>query len=238
MRVLLLSVLLALAAGPAAASELSEFNAAVDAAMDHRRAAQFYLHTGNPMVADLELEGARERWAEVRARWEDQGPAVFDEVADWPAELQAVAQALERAAQAAAEGNAEAAAEALEPIGPRLAELRAEAGVFVFADLVAEANAAMAALWTYRRQEIDWADTGQVDDLRAKTAVTTYLYEKLRAAAGEEVSADPEFARLVDGTLNGLGLMWGAIEREDQTTVINILREIRSFDDLLWLRFG
>lgn len=223
---------------PAAASELSDFNAAVDAAMDHQRAALFYLRTGNPLVAEIELEGAGERWSEVMGRWGAQGPAAFSDVADWAGEMAAVEAALAGAAAAAAEGEAEAAAAALEPIGVRLSDLRQAAGVLVFADRVAEANRAMDALWVYRRQEIDWANAEQVNDLRAKTAVTAYLYRRLKQTAAPALAADPEFARMVEGTLDGLGLMWGAIDRRDAGTVVNILREIRSFDDLLWLRFG
>ena len=59
---LVLPLLALLLAGPARATELSAFNAAVDAAMDRQRAALFYLRTGNPMVAEIELEGAREAW--------------------------------------------------------------------------------------------------------------------------------------------------------------------------------
>jgi hypothetical protein len=234
---LALALGLALAA-PAAASELSDFNAAVDAAMDHRRAALFYLRTENPMVAEIELESADERWAAVVARWGETPPDAFADEADWAGELAAVGAALETAQQAAAGGDAKAAAAALEPVGPRLSRLRAEAGVIVFADRVAEANRAMDALWVYRREPIDWADAAQVDDLRARTAVTAYLYGKLKETAAADIAEDPEFARLVDGTLDALGLMWGAIDMQEETAVINILREIRSFDDLLWLRFG
>lgn len=227
-----------LVSASARAGELADFNAAVDAATDPQRAALFYLGTGNVLVAEIELEEGVARWQTVTERWGTAPPPAFADVADWPQRLAAVGEALVAARAAAAGGDAEAAAAALRPLGSNLRALRVEAGVTVFADRVAEANHAMEALWVYRREAIDWTDAGQLNDLRAKTAVTAYLYRRLQELAAPDVAADPEFTRLVEGTLNGLDLMWGAIDRREETTVVNILREIRSFDDLLWLRFG
>lgn len=232
------AAMLALLGTPAAAGELADFNAAVDAAMDPQRAALFYLRTGNAPVAEIELDAAAQAWQAVAAQWGETPPDAFDGVAAWPKRIAAVGDGLAAARTAAAAGDADTATDTLGPVGEAVAALRAEAGVVVFADRVAEANRAMEALWIYRREGIDWADAAQVNDLRARTAVTAYLYGELKRTAAPEVAADPEFARLVDGTLSSLALMWGAIDRQEAPTVVNILREIRSFDDLLWLRFG
>lgn len=71
-----------------------------------------------------------------------------------------------------------------------------------------------------------------------RSRVLPCAYRKCDAAAPPDVSSAPSFRRMIDGTLTSLDRMWDAIAAGDQQTVVNILREVRSFDRLLWLHHG
>ena len=122
----------------------------------------------------------------------------------------------------------------LAPIRSALAALRARNQVRVFSDCIDEANAAMDALWVFRKSPPAFDKPEQVNDLRAKTAVAAYLYRRCVERAPATIAEAPEFKRIMGGTLESLGRMWAAIDAADEERVISILREIRSFDRMVW----
>ena len=234
----MLALLLLATASTAGASELSRFNAAVAEAFAHYRGALFYLRTENPAVAEFELQDAVALWSEKVMPFREATPDAFANDPAWAATLEQVSEGL-RQGQDLARQNEIAAAEAvLAPLQSAMADLRARNDVRVFSDCIDEANAAMDALWAYRHAPPDFADSAEVNDLRAKTAVTAYLYARCQQTAPPEIAATPEFARIMEGSLLSLNRMWPAIDDGNTETVINILRELRSFDRMLWLQFG
>ena len=239
MRPKLATALVLLLLAPAAgASELSRFNAAVAEAYAHYRTAVFYLHTGNPAVAEFELQQAVALWDEGVVPFRDAAPDAFADDAAWADTLDAVGARLLQARSLAQSNDAQAAEGELLPIRDALAGLRARSGIRVFSDCIDEANAAMDALWAFRHAPPDFADADAVNALRAQTAVTAYLYERCRAEAPPAIAEAPEFRRIMEGTLTSLSRLWPAIDAGDAEVVISILREIRSFDRMLWLQFG
>jgi len=225
-------------AAAAAASDLGDFNAAVDEAYGHYRGAVFYLHTGNPAVANLELQEAVAIWDARVMPFRDAPPDAFADDAAWAVALDGLAARLIEAEAATARDDAETAEAALLPLREELAALRARNHVRSFSDCIDEANRAMDALWEFRHAPPDFDDAAAVDSLKARTAVTTYLYERCLAEAPPEIAEAPEFKRIMEGALTSLGRLWPNIQERNQEGVINILRELRSFDRLLWLQFG
>ncbi|MEK9726272.1 MAG: hypothetical protein VW405_22675, partial [Rhodospirillaceae bacterium] len=124
------------------------------------------------------------------------------------------------------------------PIRQALVDLRRRNGLFLFADYVEEANRAMDALFEYRRKTIDFANLEEVRTLLRRTAVTADWYRRCMEAAPEAYQQSVEFKRLIDVSLASLSLIWEAARERNQRRVINILRELRSSDRLLYLRFG
>lgn len=237
-RLICLSLAIIALAAPAGAGELARFNAAVAKAYTHYRGAVFYLRTGNPAVANIELQQAAAYWTSEVLPFRAAPPDAFAEDAAWPDVLDDVGARLEKAVAATREGLAEPATEALAQIRPALAALRARNQVRVFSDCIDEANAAMDALWVFRESPPDFGKPEAVNDLRAKTAVTAYLYRRCAEAAPSAIAEAPEFKRIMGGTLESLERMWAVIDAGDGEAVISILREIRSFDRMLWLQFG
>lgn len=224
---------------PAAwASELSRFNAAVNEAYTHTRGALFYLHTGNPAVAEFELEAAIESWQTKVMSFRDAPPDAYADDGIWDATLDDIARRLEQARGMAQAGDTERAEALLQPVRPALAALRARNSQRSFSDCIDEANAAMDELWVYRNEPPDFADGAAVNDLKAKTAVTAYLYRRCQAEAPPEIAEAPEFLRIMGGTIASLDRLWPAIDAGNAEVVISILREVRSFDRMLWLQFG
>jgi hypothetical protein len=237
-RSLVVAAMLVAGAAPHA-SELSRFHDDVADAYAFYRSAAFYLGNGNAMVAGFELEQMRERWRVLTARYAQAPPDAYSDLPDFAATLAAIDARIASAAAGAAGADAEAAAKALAPVRRTLATLRARAGVRVFSDCIDEVNAAMDALYVYRRAEpLDVEDLAQVNDVKAKAAVLGYVLERCDAAADAAVREDPEFRRLVDGMLASSAAVFPALDRKDTAAVINLLRELRSFDRILYLRSG
>lgn len=226
------------AAGAAVASELSQFNAAAAAALAHYRGARFYLSTGNPGLAELELDGMAERWRALRVRFAERPPDAFADDPAWSAVLEEVAGRIDAARAALGRGEPDAAAEALGPVRGTLADLRRRNNVLVFADCVDEIGGAMARLDRFRGAGPDLGAAADVKELRAGAAVLAYLFRRCRARAPGDVAENPRFARMVDGALSGLERLWSAVEAGDAGVAHGTLREIRSFVRLLELEFG
>lgn len=219
----------------AKAGTLEAFQADLLPAYEQVRSAIFYLRRGARAPAMAEVSSARAAWRDHVLPYADTPPGAFASDPEFAATLREVEGDLTASLDA---GTADTALEALSGIPDKLAELRARNHVVVFADRVAEANRAMDRLWAYRHREIDFDDLAMVDDLRARLAVTQYTYENCLQAAPEQVAADPAFQRIIKGTLSSLDQMWQAIATGERLTIINILREVRSFDKLLWLSHG
>lgn len=222
----------------AAASDLEDFNTAVAAAYSHYRGAVFYLRTGNAAVAAIELGDAAASWREGVSPFVESPPDAFASDPSFGKTLTAVAERLGQAEELAVAGDLPAAAEVLAPVRGELAALREQNNVVVFSDFVDEANAAMDRLWVFRNAPPDWGDQGAVDRLKAEIAVTAYLYRRCREKAPATVRGSPEFKRIVDGAINSLDQLLEVTRQGEEEAVINFLREIRSFDRMLWLHFG
>jgi hypothetical protein len=235
---LLLTSFIGLSAPSVKAAPVHDFHNAVADATEHYREAQFYLRTGNPMVASFGLQDLSDKWQAITKQFAKSPPGVYANDTKWEPSLSEISRHIQDGIKATDEGDLDGAKKRLAPIRQILSALRSRSGVFLFSDRVDRANAAMDAIWHFRHNPPDFADEKQVNDLRQKTTLMTYWYEQCRDTASDEVKKDPQFRRLVDRTLYSLGRMWVAISEKNQLSVINILREMRSSDKLLYLHFG
>ena len=236
--ILLVLALLMPLADASAASRLSAFNQAVAEAYEPYRGAVSYLRTENLDLAALELETAGERWKIVMSRFADTPPDAFAEDADWRATLGDVEGRLKAALEAADQGDRTAALAAAGPVRAILGDLRRRNQLVVFSDRVNEITASMDRLWVFRKSPPDFGAAEDLRRLREETAVLGYLLERCGEEAPAELSGREDFRRLIDGTREGVERMWRAIESKDEQLLINTLRELRSFDRMLFLRFG
>ncbi len=234
----LLTVVIGFAPTRSVAAPVHDFHAAVADAYTHYREAGFYLRTGNPMVASFGLQDMSDKWQAIIKSFAKSPPGIYANDKSWESTLTKIGKHVQDGLKATEAGDLEAAQKYIVPVRGILSNLRARNGVFLFSDRVDRANAAMEDIWKFRHNPPDFSKPDEVNELRQKTTLMTYWYERCRDTASDQVKNDPQFRRLVDRTLYSLGRMWVAIEEKNQLSVINILREMRSSDRLLYLQFG
>ena len=231
------AVFLALAAGPALAGDLADFNAAVEKASAHNRVVIGYLRTENNDLASVELERLRAAWGEVVARFGGKRPDAFADVELYTLTMTDVSTRLVTAALMLQSGRSSIARDSLIGIRGALAKLRQANGIMVLADCVLDANAAMDALAVYDGAP-DWSKSETRFGVAAKATIYGYEIARCDRMAPEAVRKAPEFRRLIDGANAGLALIPKAIATRDSDLLHRIIIELRSFDNLLAFRFG
>jgi hypothetical protein len=231
----LATLALVLAAGPARADELSDFNTAVEAAAAHNRVAIGYLRTGNTDLASLEIDRLRAAWARVGER---KRPAVFAGNALYVTVMTDIAMRLVTADMMLNSDRADAARQSLVGIRDGLYDLRKSAGIVVLADCVRDANALMDALMVYNDRALDWGKGNTAADIAGKAARYSQTLTRCDATADDKVRKEPEFRRLIDGAQASLALIPKAVAERDSNLLHRVLIELRSFDNLLAFRFG
>lgn len=231
----LAALILFLAAGPARADDLADFNAAVEAAAAHNRVAIGYLRTGNTDLAGLELDRLREAWARVGER---KRPDVFKDTKTYVVAMTDIAMRLITADMMLNSGRPGPARDALIAVRDNLYKLRKSAGIVVLADCVRDANEAMDALMIYNDRTLDLAKPETATDVADKAKHYGETLARCDSIADSKVRQEGEFRRLIDGAKASLALIPKAIETRDAGLLHRVLIELRSFDNLLAFRFG
>ena len=202
------------------------------------RSAMSYLHTGNAGLAALALDAMAARWAALCDRFRTQPPAAFAGDPAWRASLDAITGRVETARAKLQAGDAEGAATALSPIRAALGELRGRNGIVTHFDRIDAFSAAMATMWVYRRNPPDMADPQAVAALAARARTLRRALEDVAAGPPGKIANDPQFQRLIEGSLKSAATIDRAIEARNPALLISALREIRSSVQLLWMNFG
>ena len=238
LKVLAIFCMMALTSLPLAADPLSDFNAKVSEAYSGYRAAMNYLRTGNPGLASLELSAAVDGWQTVERTYMSDPPAEFVKDDTFAATLSNVGKALNSGLDKSADGDMETAQEVLLPVRGMLFALRQRNGVRVYADCITDMNTVMDRLYVFRRPAPELGNT----DVQSAIATDTRAYQKLlptcRAMAPTAIHSDIEFVRLFDGAESSVASLMPALDARDSQAVVNVLRELRSFDRILFFRFG
>jgi hypothetical protein len=233
-------LVLALAAGVigAKAGDLADFNAAVEAVSAHNRAAIGYLRTGNADLATLALDRLRHAWRELTGRFAGKRPDAFDGNPLYANIFTGVSARLVGADIMLKSGRLDAARQSLNAIRGDLYDLRKASGIVVLADCVRDASSVMDALMVYNDRALDWSKAQTRFGIANKASVYGYVLDRCDGIASAAVRKAPEFRRLVDGAKAGLALIPKAIATRDANLLHRILIELRSFNNLLALRFG
>lgn len=220
------------------ASELGAFNDAFADAYGHYRQAVFYGRSGNVAVAALELEQFATKWSVVAARFGENPPDAFADDHKWLETLNAIGIAAQQGLEYLDAGDAGAAREALEPIRDIAGDLRHRNGVSTHSDDVDELSAAMDILARYRRSIESLADPEDVTKVTEQAAIVAYLFQKCDLRAPESVRNDPEFRRLIEGANESLAKLWTSLKTGDMRLYRIGIGEVRSYERILFLRFG
>ena len=128
------------------AGELGAFNEQVVSAYAPYRSAMFYLRTGNPDVAYLELDAALSAWRSLIERFGKSPPDAFADDQGFGDTLVSVQKALETGRALLDKDDQTSAAATLTSVRIELAALRRRNGVHVYSDCIDEMNANIAGI--------------------------------------------------------------------------------------------
>jgi hypothetical protein len=234
-RAAMLGLALWAAAGPSQATDLDDFNAAVETAQAHNRVALGYLRTGNADLASIEIDRLRAAWSNVTAI---KRPAAFAGNSLYGPTLLDIATRLIAADMMLNSGRLDNARKSLEGVRADLYALRKSAGIVVLADCILDSSAALEALMVYDDGALDWEKPGIPAGVAEKSAAYEAVLDRCNSTASEAVRKSPEFRRLIDGAKEGLALVPQAIQQRDTALLHRVLIQLRSFDRLLEFRFG
>ena len=229
---------LALTAMPSHADAISDFNRSVGEAYASYRSASNYLRTGNPGLASLEIANALETWHKIVEKNADQPPAPYARDKTFAATLGSIEKSLNAGLKASENEDDKAALKALEPVRDQLYTLRKRNGIRLYADCITELNNAIEPLYAYRHHMPDLSQIDVRQKMTGESETYANLLKECRAMAPTGQAKDQEFVRLFDGTADSIHSMFPAIDSKDPGRVINILRELRSFDRIIYFRFG
>ncbi|MBB4302253.1 hypothetical protein GGD81_001280 [Rhodobium orientis] len=228
---------LALPAG-AAAGETASLLKAIDGAFAHYREAVSYLRTGNTDLAAIELESMGDGWKSVAAEYGTTPPDGFDGNALYDRVMSQTGPTLDEALALIDAGKAEAARDLLVPLRGEMVQFRAESRIYTLTDCLFEASTAMDGLFAYKGKPPAHDDWTARADAVGKAAVYGATLERCDALAIDDVKADPEFRRLVDGAIASSARIAEAIGAKDDGLLYRLLIELRSLDRLMFYRFG
>jgi hypothetical protein len=204
----------------------------------HYREAVFYTRTGNTAVAGLALDEFIVKWAALVEAYADNPPADYAGGADWKNTLQGVLTRAETGLDVLDSDDPETAKDAIGPIRGILGDLRRRNNIVTYSDHVNALGAAMDVLARYRKEVKDLGDAEAVAMVREQAAIVEALFEKCRDQAARKVATDPEFKRLVDGAAESMGKLLESLETGDILLYRIGIGELRSYERIMFLRFG
>lgn len=231
-----------LTATPARSSELSEFHAAAAEAFDPYRTAWSYLRTGNPDAAAFELEGMLAAWAALEARFLDTPPDAFSDDPAFAADIERIGNDAESALAALDSGTGPEASDQahalLQPLHGVMSDIRRRNGLYLLPDCLRDFSAAMDALWVYRETAPDLTQPEVRMDVVWRAAAVDHEVRRCEAMAPETLRQNPEFRRLFDLFHDGMTPLRESVLEQSAPRLISVLRELRSAQRLIFLRFG
>ncbi len=220
------------------AGSTHDFNQDVAQAFANYRGALFYFRRKNGDPGAFELDLFKDAWLAIEKKWKDNPPDSFSSDPQWVATFGEVTNIVDRGFDALDKNGPEAARKTLRPIRDLLSALRRRNGVYVFSDCIDELNMQMKKIWPYRHNPPDFNDLAQVNKVKHKAAVYEYILLKCRKDAPADYKKRDEFNRMFDAAQKSVQTLWDATDKKQRRRFINILRELRPLDRLIFLRFG
>ncbi len=233
-----LALALAATTAPAGAGSTGDWLAAQARIDGQVRHAMFYARTGNVAGLAVAYPSAEDGWRMLAARYAAARPDVFAEDARWQADLDAVTARFSRARQAFEREDWQAMRAALAEARNLWRAQRRRNRLWIFADCVAEMRAGVAKLSRYRAAPPDPADAMAMGQVRETVLITRHWYHRCRAEAPEAYRGLADFKRLFDDAIELLDFAAQAVASADVARLIRNIRGLRSYDGLIWLRFG
>ncbi len=229
----------ALSLAPEAASaNARDFHEAQADAYAHYREAAFYTRTGNITVAALALDEFIVKWSALVDRFAGSPPREYAGDEQWNAVLNEILERSRSGLEALDAGDAEAAAESINPVRDMLGELRRRNGVVTYSDHVDALTAAMDVMAGYRGEIRELDDPADVEKIGKQADVVEALFEKLEREAPPQVADDPEFKRMISGATESMERLRQGLKTGNARLFRIGAGELRSYERIMFLRYG
>lgn len=223
---------------PPASAHASTFEDGVADTYAAFRTAASYLRTGNAGLASLDLAEASDEWDALSASAQNDPPALYANDPEFKKTLEDVSRLLDETLALADAGESKQAYQTVMPVRNLIYDLRQRNGQRVYADCITDLNAVMDEMYLYRHDPPDFTKPEvRSHASQVQTAYTRVLDECIGMAPAS-YSDNPEFIRLTGSTKQSTDAMAEAISARETGSYISILRELRSFDRIIFFRFG
>lgn len=227
------AALLAAAVSAHAADAVTD---AMQAAYAPYRAALFRTNSQAQAEAEQAMAQAQTAWQGVRERFARERPPPYDRDAGFAATLQQVSTVYERAAQQVRDKRLPEAHETLEEVRDLLADLRRRNGVVVFSDHMNAYHEEMEHVLGEGAKLL--AQPQGAMRLMARVGTLGYLAGRLRSEAPAALSADADFATLVQAVQGSVAALEAALLAQDEAAVKAALGKLKAPYSRLFLKFG
>ena len=138
-------------------------------------------------------------------------------------------------------GDLRAARKTLLGLRRKVFQAHQKAGIVVFADCIWQLRSTGLQMWYYRKRD-NGPDLSDPKQAQAVTAAVSAYLDQLKVCNGladKETTSSPDYVRLFDGARQTLEKVLGeSIPENKGRQLYRRLNEIRSFDRLMFLRFG
>lgn len=239
LRPIALLMFLTLAAAPAAAEDVADFNRMVAETSAHQRDAMRLLMDGNGKAARPQIAALIEGWTAIAEHYGDSPPGPYAANADYPRVVAEIRVLADEALAAVDTDELARARGSLWPIPSMLSYLRRGSGVRVFADCVNEVNARVDRVAELSGPpDIDFAEARDIALAIKALSVYRDALERCEQEARHALGEDPAFREMADRAAAALDAADAAIAASDQAALKQAIEEILVFDRELFFRYG
>lgn len=224
--------------GPAGAGGTEAFIQRIGEARTLFRLTVTSLREGRADEAGQQLGQLTAHWTQTVQTFRDRPPAIFARIGFFPEMLDGSVARLARASEALAQGRAETALEELSPIRQEWIRIRRAAGLYGLAECLDEATAALDAFLAMRRTPPDLSRAETRGEVIARAAVYRFALRRCDAFAAQDMMAEPDYQRRVDGIMAALDVVDSALRLRDPALLDRVLTDLRTFDLQLSHRHG
>lgn len=223
---------------PPASAYASAFENGVADTYAAFRTAASYLRTGNAGLASLDLAQASDEWDALSAAAKDNPPAAYAKDSKFKKTLEDVSRLLGETLALAEAGESKQAYKTVLPIRSLIYDLRKRNGQRIYADCITDLNAVMDEMYLYRHDPPDFTKPDVRSHASKVQSEYLLMLNECMEMAPASYTGNPEFIRLMQSTRQSTESMAEAISVKNTASFISILRELRSFDRIIFFRFG
>jgi hypothetical protein len=225
---------LLLAAVPAMAGAIADFDNALNAAYADYRQALYLTNQKNADGTMKAITAFETKWAALNAAHAKAPPPQYVDDAKFAGVLAEVAEINQRAKRLAAEGKLAESHEVLEAIRDEIGNLRLRNGLMTFSD---RTNAYHAQMETMVAKAYEGFSAAGLADLREDVAVLSYMADDMKRHPSPQ-AASPEFGTLLQSLLESVAAVQTAARSGDGVAAKAALPRLKPTFSRLFAKFG